>query len=361
MGTGTILYVGGFQLPDKNAAALRVIANAKALREIGYNVIFINALIDTDIDKQRKVKYEGFECYEYQRERQLKYLFDSKNTILNIKRTNADIIIAYNYPAIALNRIRKYCKRYGVKCYADVTEWYIPVGNPVFRIIKGLDTEIRMRYVHPKMDGVIVISEYLYQYYKKKIKTVKIPPMVDLDENKWREGDNKKHKGIKLIYAGSPSIQKERLDLIINAIDLADTSEKVYLDVIGITKEQYNSMYRCQYNGKRVTFQGRISNSEVIKKTKEADWTVLLREKNKVVQAGFPTKISESISCGTPIIANRFSDIEDYLDENNSILIDTVEEIKTVFTKLKKKSYKQVNQYLFDYRGYLDQIRKFIE
>jgi glycosyltransferase involved in cell wall biosynthesis len=29
--------------------------------------------------------------------------------------------------------------------------------------------------------------------------------------------------------------------------------------------------------------------------------------------AGFPTKFTESISCGTPVITNKTSDIEDYL------------------------------------------------
>ena len=34
----TILYVGGFELPDLNAAAQRVLANALILRDLGYRV-----------------------------------------------------------------------------------------------------------------------------------------------------------------------------------------------------------------------------------------------------------------------------------------------------------------------------------
>ena len=37
-----ILYVGGFQLPDKNAAAQRVVNIAKALRDLGHEVIFLH-------------------------------------------------------------------------------------------------------------------------------------------------------------------------------------------------------------------------------------------------------------------------------------------------------------------------------
>ena len=36
-----VLYIGGFELPDKNAAAHRVISNAFLLRELGYEVSFI--------------------------------------------------------------------------------------------------------------------------------------------------------------------------------------------------------------------------------------------------------------------------------------------------------------------------------
>ena len=37
----TILYIGGFELPDKNAAAHRVLSNAKLFKLLGYNTVFI--------------------------------------------------------------------------------------------------------------------------------------------------------------------------------------------------------------------------------------------------------------------------------------------------------------------------------
>ena len=39
---GTVLYIGGFELPDKNAAAHRVLGIAKILKELGYSVEFMN-------------------------------------------------------------------------------------------------------------------------------------------------------------------------------------------------------------------------------------------------------------------------------------------------------------------------------
>ena len=34
---GTIIYYGGFSLPDKNAAANRVVSNGKIFKDLGYN------------------------------------------------------------------------------------------------------------------------------------------------------------------------------------------------------------------------------------------------------------------------------------------------------------------------------------
>lgn len=353
-----ILYIGGFQLPDKNAAAFRVISNAKVLRKCGYQVVFANALMKEDVGNPHWTEYEGFECYEYQRETQRQYLLSCKKVIDLANECNADIIIAYNYPAIALNSLRKYCKKQKVKCIADATEWYVPTGNIIFRLIKGMDTEFRMRYVQPRLDGVIAISEYLYQYYKDKVKTIKVPPLVDLEEDKWKIEVDSKDEGIKFIYAGSPSSQKERLDFIVKTIEKINSPMKIHLDVLGVTEEQYNLMYRCKYVGNRVSFLGRVSNKQVIKMTKEADWTIILRENNKVVKAGFPTKVVESISCGTPVIANKFSNIEDFLNENNSILIGNLDEIKERLEEIQVIKGNKLNREIFDYNNYIEMFKE---
>ena len=45
-----VLYIGGFKLPDKNAAAQRVIANGKLFVKAGYNVHYI------DVDPNESVE-----------------------------------------------------------------------------------------------------------------------------------------------------------------------------------------------------------------------------------------------------------------------------------------------------------------
>ena len=322
----TILYIGGFELPDKNAAAHRVIGIAKGLRMLGFRVIFLNSLKGKASLTKKKKQYFGFECYEYGREKKSDYLIFAKTVIAMLSKIRPSMVIAYNYPALALQKINRVCKQYGIKCYADTTEWYeIRDGKLLYRLIKNFDSTYRMAVVQKKLDGIIAISEYLYEYYNKQIKTVRIPPTIDIEEEKWgiNEKREKKHEKT-FVYAGSPSSVKEELDVIVRNIINVSEKNKVRFVIVGITKDEFIQMYSWKDTLPEVIcFCGRLSHIETIKLVKYADWSIIIRENDsRVVKAGFPTKLVESISCGTPVIVNTFSNIEDYINETNSIILE---------------------------------------
>lgn len=349
---GTVLYIGGFELPDKNAAAQRVIGIAKGLRDSGYTVIFVNALKEYKDEPQNK-SYFGFKTIEYQREKDSDYLFGAKRVTSIISEMKPSVIIAYNYPAVALNKIRKYCKKNSTRCIADVTEWPKPVGgNLAYRIIKELDTLYRMRFVQKRLDAVIAISRYLYDYYKQYVPTALIPPTVDIKDKKWSNGTNTESEVTSFSYAGSPSALKEKLDIIVDAVEACAKDRPVVFNIIGITKEQFIKMYSWNKEiSDAIVFWGRRTHEEVLKLVQESTWTIILRENNIVVKAGFPTKLVESISCGTAVIINEFSNVTDYLNETNSIVISGYGEIKDAIVKscgIKK----QVDREQFDYARY---------
>ena len=304
------LYVGGFELPDKNAAAHRVVGIAKGVKELGHEVYFIN--YTSNASRSTWKKYFGFDCFEVPKRGIINQITDISDVRKVIQEKQIDCVLLYNYPAIAMSRLLKWCKKASVKCYADATEWYTTKGKSIYAMIKTWDSETRMKKLHFKTNGVIAISEFLCQYYKDKVHTVKIPPIIDADDEKWREILKKDSKRCVFVYAGTPSAQKECLDKIVNVVE--ETNCSALLQIVGITKQQYENMYQIRYNGTKTTFLGRIAHTKVIDLVKRADWSVIIRENNKVVKAGFPTKLVESISCGTPVIANHFSNIEDYLD-----------------------------------------------
>lgn len=366
---GTILYVGGFKLPDKNAAAHRVVNNAKIFRELGYNVVFINNVERGNNVVSEKTTYYGFDCYEIPQKMSRKLI--NIDDVIKVSRNLNDLkyVIAYNFPAISLNMLNNFCKREGIKCLADVTEWYGYSGQGIlYDGIKRLDTFLRMRYVHKKMDGIIVISNYLLEYYKKSAPTIKLPPLVDGADRKWkRENDNSKN-GLVFVYAGSPSKEKEKLGDIVNAVQAISSNVPIIFRIIGVSEEEFLSIYNMSKDeinissGCKIEFLGRVTHIEAINHVKQADYSVIIRDKNRVTQAGFPTKFVESISCGTPVITNDNSDLFEYLnDGDNGLMVSTSDLRNNLEEIVAMQRNIVVHRDTFDYKNYIHDTREFLK
>lgn len=385
--TKRILYIGGFELPDKNAAAQRVIANAKIWKSLGYSVF----LVGTDKTKSKEIKikdtkfeYENFTCYSTSYPISLTswliYLTSIKS-IIELEEIQPSHIVAYNYPAFALFRLKQYCASKNIILLADCTEWYEATeGNFAFRFIKGLDVYFRMNVLHPKIDGLIVISQYLYNYYASKNKNVIIlPPLVDLTMDKWKQNSNIDRENIEIVYAGSPgSGHKDRIDKIIKALFIIEKSidRNIKFIVLGLTKENYleafgpDSFHHSMND--IVTFKGRVPHTEALKIISNADYEIFFRDNNLTNTAGFPTKFVESISCGTPVLTNLSSNIEDYLiDGKNGFMIDlssphAIESTLLHALKLEMNQIKEMKSYcrnsmVFDYPKFVDRFKLFLD
>lgn len=335
----TILYIGGFEMPDKNAAAQRVIANAKLLRNMGFEVTFIG--ISKDIDKAPNT-VDGFIStpvpYPSSIKQWIYHIFRFIKITEIIKR-KPDYVILYNFPSFASLRILRTCHRYGIKVVQDITEWETSKGWSLSHLIRKIDINLRMRYCIKKMDGVIAISRYLYDYYKNYTKTILVPPTVDLNNPKFlrnREltaSDNI----IKLVYAGSTGLSatKDRLDFIIKEVN---NLPNVKLDIVGLNKEQFFSVFgKDNIIKDNIVFHGRVSHTEAIKLVCDADFQMLIREKTLKNTAGFPTKFVESISCCTPLIATLTSNIDDYLKDGvNGLVVSDEHSLGEVLRRVVK-------------------------
>ena len=66
----------------------------------------------------------------------------------------------------------------------------------------------------------------------------------------------------------------------------------------------------------KVFFHGIVNNDDVIENLLESDYFILIRDKNKMTQAGFPSKITEAISHGIPVIVTDTSDLKEYIFNN---------------------------------------------
>lgn len=365
-----VLYLGGFELPDRNAAAQRVISMAKTMRKTGYDVEFIG-ITKKNEEIGQHLEFDGFKYTSYKYPSSIKeWIYQVTRFVpLNvIEEKSPYAVVLYNFPAIAQKRIINLCHQKGIKVVADLTEWYVTGGNSIRDIIKKWDTKKRMICYSIQMDGVIAISKYLYDFYKKKVKTVYIPATVDLQDEKWRRNrEIAINRPIKLVYAGSPGTgRKDKLDVLVKAV--ANNSHFV-LDVYGITKEQYVLNFGGQEPDNTVRFHGRVTHLDAINMICESDFDVIIRDDNLVTRAGFPTKFVEAYSCGTPVIATASSNITDYLkDGENGFIVDERQSLKQVLDRLAKMSEDEliaikrnaISLFDFDYRNYVNEIQKII-
>lgn len=356
-----ILYLGGFELPDKNAAAQRVLSNAKLLREMGFEVTFMG--ISKDIHNA-PAEVEGFKSIPVPYPTNIKEWIHQIYTFINysdIIAQDPKYVILYNFPAIASLKILKACHKKGIKVIHDLTEWESNNGWTPSDLIRKIDIALRMRFCMKRMDGVIAISRYLYDYYKDDVQTILVPPTVDLDNPKWnRDKELVACHQVTLVYAGSPgSGVKDRLDLIIDELRYFPN---INLNVVGVTANQFFSAFgRKPEEIPNVFFKGRLSHLEAVKAVCNADFQMLIRNHNRKNDAGFPTKLAESMACRTPVIATVFSNITDYVsDGTNAFIVDDTRTLHNVFEKVSKLRKEDVvtmkqhcmNKRDFDYRQY---------
>ncbi|MGY3055223.1 glycosyltransferase involved in cell wall biosynthesis [Pedobacter sp. UYEF25] len=394
MNKKTIIYIGGFELPDKNAAAQRVIANAKLLRALGYDVVFDGLSKERASDQisQNPVPVFGFDSFAQQYPKGftswLGYVLEFNRYVQLIKKyPDTKAIICYNLPSGSIWRLLNYCKKNSIQLISDCTEWYAAPkqGNIVKRLAKKLDINLRMNTLQPKLDGIIAISDFLTDFYQKRgVRTIKVPPLVDVKDEKWINAQlDNWNVPIELLYAGSPfsfsdtSNVKDRLDLILEAlIELSSEGLDFRFQVIGVSKEDVVTFFPNLSTGisalaDKVKFHGKLPHQEAVNLLKKCDYSIFLRDKNIVTQAGFPTKFVESISCGIPVLTNKNSNVEDYLIAGeNGYWVDMSDgnQIKESLKKALTVSEDQLikmkqfchQSHTFDYRKYLQLFEDFL-
>lgn len=366
---GTVLYVGGFELPDKNAAAHRVLNNAKILRELGYNVVFCGVDREISASAQSAEIISGFESYPVPYPKSTKQWLKQ---MLNIgqysylinKFSDIRIVICYNLHAAPLAKLIRLCRRNNIKIVADCTEWYENKFsfNPV-KLIKCIDTFLCMRVFQKKCDGMIAISNYLAEYYKKSVRSIMVlPPLVDLSDEKFTFQTPKTENDIPtFVYSGSPSASKESLGDVVKCFDnITDLDYR--LIIVGVTAEQFSAIYGFFPKSNKIEFRGRVPHKEALNAVRQSDYAIIIRPRTRVTTAGFPTKFAEAISVGTAVIANDTSDLKMYIkDGKNGYLISrdkTEEDFRKILLSQKNVS---VEIGIFDYKKYIKQFELFLK
>lgn len=349
-----ILYVGNFDKPEISAAGKRVYNNSVVLEKLGYKIYMIGKIRNsanenhTEINYGKNISYIGFPKYKIIENN--KYINFIKEFVAK-NRLKPVAIIRYGHPSLALfdHLLTKYAHSINIPIIADIVDWLsVSNRNIFFKIVKSLDTYIDKTIFNKHVDGMIVISSYLDNYYSRiKIPRIIIPPLA----NSYKL-NSMINEYVTITYAGTPFILgkriknkkavKDRLDLAVLAIsELIQKGNKVLFNIYGVSKSDFLIAYPDYQNvllkaEDGIRFWGRKTMQDVQDAISNSDFSIILRERTRETMAGFSTKLVESISCGTPVITTDTSDTLKYVQDGINGFIINIQNKNELERKLRE-------------------------
>lgn len=326
-----VLLCSYYKFPNGCAGSIRHEKIAQMLMELGHEPYVAGTGVANEFktDMHKGIAYTS-----------LRYGGDSladkiKTRLLfwsNLKKILADMkpqaVIMDDLGPAVTQKLKRYSKKNGIVLIHDSVEWYSKEQFKYGSLDPQYIGKDRLnKYVIDSSCRVIGISNYLTNYFSGKgIKCVNMPIVIS-DEDLVAEKvlDEK----IKFLYAGQPG-KKDYLHVMLEAMAALSDEERARFTfhILGCTKDQLLAAGMDAETLKivesSVVAHGRVPRSEVLEALKTADFTILMRSPvQRYAKAGFPTKMVESLSHSTPIIANLTSDMHLYLkDEINSLVVE---------------------------------------
>ena len=372
------LVVTDLSFPTGSAMASRIKSFCMLFKDLGYDVHIIAAKTDNDhkTDIIYREKNYSFEIVKTNRSEQIQSFVGNENLLSKVEEylSNNDVeFVFFNSLGALFNDVLELCKKHNVKTILEQCEWY-DVSNFRFK-------ELDPRYIRfnkniksnfSKVDGIISISRLLYDYYLSLgAESIRIPSIFDVENSIYNTELN--NKNIKLIYTGSVGKSKEFLKPVLEAML---SYENITLDIYGLTKDKLLSNIENDEGllhklGDRVIIHKWVSTNELYEAISNSDYQIFIKPERRSSNAQFPTKLTESMSFGTPVICNNTGDIGLYIkDKENGFICDAnnVSQTFEVINKLTNEEYNKLrvnarNTALkyFDYRNYIQDVKDFIE
>ncbi|MGO4606565.1 glycosyltransferase [Variovorax sp. 2RAF20] len=330
-----IAYVGPFAFPESHANSLRVHGMVMAMVQAGHEITVCPGMLSHELGKKlpSSVKVHSVDEYAHRSgfskipgARGL-FIGDATLDWLRSQTSPPDAVILYGTHLSYLLRLQKYCRQKKVKLFLDVVEWYDPRHLPggLFGPFAAMN-EWSMRYAAKKVDGIFVISSYLDKHFASAgCRTLQVPPLFSPAFSEPLVPFRDINGALNICYVGAPG-KKEEFGILFAGLRMArEYGVRIYIHMVGVTESEFRWSYPNANIGNDssdwMKFYGRVPNDAAKLVIASCDFMVVIRQKSRVTQAGFPSKVSESLSLGTPVIANRFGDMEKYIQSGNAGLL----------------------------------------
>lgn len=340
-----IVLVNTQSIPSSGGGAAsvnRILSYTKGLVNDGNNVRIISTAANNN---NSWMEYEGVRVKHIGRPTNniVKKLLEYFNTACKLIKALQDekmdmvVYVTANYFLIVLLGV--YCKLTRTILVNECSEYPVVLlsKNKFNSIVAPIYTNTAYRF----LDGMIVISKPLKEYYAHKVnrrcKFLEVPMTVDVNrfENVMgtRARDVISELGDYIAYCGNMGGNKDGLKNLIQSFSIVE--KRVYplkLLLIGGTNNEteYEDLlaFNDSLGNKNVVFFGNATRDEMPVLLKGAKILVLARPSSLQSTGGFPTKLGEYLSTGNPVVVTSVGDIPRYLSNKENAYVVPPDDIE---------------------------------
>jgi glycosyltransferase involved in cell wall biosynthesis len=346
-----VIFGDAFTFPDGSAATNRVFTYARGFYEIGINVHVIcfenEYLAVNDGILNGVYYYHPFGQVEKNKHflirRWLKFKKYLRTIALIRKINKSDKIIAINcwtsllftqFFAIFLTKLVR------TRLINEHSEH--PLRNYQGSFFKKSRGEINSYLGNVLCDGIFCISQYLIDFYSSRglnrRRLFLVPSTVDTE--RFRKSYESPLKFQYILYCGSLTVMKDGVNILIESFfRITEKYPEINLVLIGkgdlIDEETFirNLVSELKIE-KKVFFPGQLPRTEIPAYLNNAKILALARPKSMVADAGFPSKLTEYLATGVPVVVTEVGEIPLYLKDNENAFLAIPDSVDAFAEKL---------------------------
>lgn len=332
--------MGDFLFPEGDAAAIRTLSLARICRDLGHAVTVVGKgsvraedyHAESDGHYVEGIRYSTLNPAPVSTRDRLRHpirritQFQSALERLDLRDTAA-VVLNASGSARHVPFVMSFCRRRSIPFVADVCEWYDPRQMTYGRIDPEYAVfRLVFRYWLPRVRNVVAVSRLLERHFEGAGRNVlRVAPVLDTCGIACR--DSTPADRLVLLYAGLPG-RKDLLKVVFEALGLLAPEERSRIEfrLLGPTRAELAGLLGRSADlldvlGATVKAVGRVPRPQVLEALQEAHFTVLLRPDERYANAGFPSKVPESLAAGTPLILNLTSDLGEYLPDGKAAIV----------------------------------------
>ncbi|MBO5629987.1 MAG: glycosyltransferase [Aeriscardovia sp.] len=258
------------------------------------------------------------------------YIVTTCRLLRALKKEKKDVVIFVTSNYFLTIILEIYCKVSNTRVVNERSEYpfILMTQNRLKRLFAPLYTNTAYKL----LDGMIIMTQPLMTYYKKKAgkhcRFIEVPMTVDSQRFSSKAVGNVEQRfGNYIAYCGNMGGNKDGLPNLLKAFSIVE-KRGIPLNLVLIggaaNQQEYDTLksLNASLGNKHVVFFGKANRDEMPGLLHGATMLALARPSGLQSTGGFPTKLGEYLSTGNPVVVTAVGDIPQYLhDRENAYVV----------------------------------------